>query len=107
MIIAIDGTAASGKGTLGRTLAMRLHFDYLDTGQLYRAVGYFALAKGLDLDVSAPKEIAKRKIILKNFEKMIDKNFDNTEEMKTLIDGVKSDSTKMQLIFPSYRMLKT
>ena len=59
MIIAIDGTAASGKGTLGRTLAMRLHFDYLDTGQLYRAVGYFALAKGLDLEVSDPKEIVK------------------------------------------------
>ena len=59
MIIAIDGTAASGKGTLGRTLAMRLHFDYLDTGQLYRAVGYFALAKELDLDVSDPKEIVK------------------------------------------------
>jgi len=38
---------------------------------------------------------------------MIDKNFDNPEEMKKLIDGVKSDSTKMQLIFPSYRMLKT
>ncbi len=57
--------------------------------------------------MSAPKEIAKRKIILKNFEKMIDKNFDNPEEMKKLIDGVKSDSTKMQLIFPSYRMLKT
>ena len=50
MIIAIDGTAASGKGTLGRTLAMRLHFDYLDTGLLYRAVGYFSLEKGLDLD---------------------------------------------------------
>ena len=59
MIIGIDGTAASGKGTLGRTLAMRLHFDYLDTGQLYRAVGYFALAKGLNLDVSDPKEIVK------------------------------------------------
>ena len=59
MIIAIDGTAASGKGTLGRTLAMRLHLDYLDTGQLYRAVGYFALEKGLDLDVSDPKEIVK------------------------------------------------
>ena len=57
--------------------------------------------------MSAPKEIAKRKIILKNFEKMIDKNFDNSEEMKKLIVGVKSDSTKMQLIFPSYRMLKT
>jgi Uncharacterized protein conserved in bacteria len=57
--------------------------------------------------MSAPKEIAKRKIILKNFEKMIDKNFDNPEEMKKLINGVNSDSTKMQLIFPSYRMLKT
>ena len=57
--------------------------------------------------MSAPKEIAKQKIILKNFEKMIDKNFDNPDEMKKLIDGVKSDSTKMQLIFPSYRMLKT
>ena len=59
MIIAIDGTAASGKGTLGRTLAMRLHLDYLDTGQLYRAVGYCALAKGLDLAVSDPKELVK------------------------------------------------
>ena len=29
MIIAIDGTAASGKGTLGRTLAMQLQLDYL------------------------------------------------------------------------------
>jgi hypothetical protein len=57
--------------------------------------------------MSAPKEIAKRKIILKDFEKMIDKNFDNPKEMKKLIDKVKSDSTKMQLIFPSYRMLKT
>ncbi len=44
MIIAIDGTAASGKGTLGRTLAMRLGLDHLDTGLLYRAVGLAAKA---------------------------------------------------------------
>ena len=36
--IAIDGPAASGKGTLAKTLAMALSFDYLDTGSLYRAV---------------------------------------------------------------------
>ena len=58
MIIAIDGTAASGKGTLGRTLAMRLDLDYLDTGQLYRAVGYAALAASLDLNTATPEEIA-------------------------------------------------
>jgi len=50
MIIAIDGTAASGKGTLGRTLAMRLGLDYLDTGQLYRAVGLAVKQVGVNLE---------------------------------------------------------
>ena len=59
MIIAIDGTAASGKGTLGRTLAMRLELDYLDTGQLYRAVSHIALEKGLDLEISDPTEMVR------------------------------------------------
>ena len=35
--IAIDGTAASGKGTLARSLAKEFKFAYLDTGKLYRA----------------------------------------------------------------------
>ena len=40
--IAIDGPAASGKGTLAKTLAMALGYDYLDTGTLYRAVAKLA-----------------------------------------------------------------
>ena len=59
MIIAIDGTAASGKGTLGRTLAMQLQLDYLDTGKLYRAVAFIALEKKLDLELSDPTEIIR------------------------------------------------
>ena len=43
-IIAIDGPAAAGKGTLARALAERLGFAYLDTGALYRAVGLKAAA---------------------------------------------------------------
>jgi CMP/dCMP kinase len=39
MIIAIDGPAASGKGTLGKRLAEHYGFAHLDTGLLYRAVG--------------------------------------------------------------------
>ena len=39
MVIAIDGPAASGKGTLARRLAAHFNFGYLDTGSLYRAVG--------------------------------------------------------------------
>lgn len=38
MIIAIDGPAASGKGTIARALAKKYQFAYLDTGKLYRAV---------------------------------------------------------------------
>jgi len=49
MKIAIDGPAASGKGTLARTLAMKLSFDYLDTGTLYRAVAKDALAQQLEI----------------------------------------------------------
>jgi len=57
MIIAIDGTAASGKGTLGRTLAMKLGLDYLDTGLLYRAVGLLALRQKLDIDTASEAEL--------------------------------------------------
>jgi cytidylate kinase len=47
-IIAIDGPAAAGKGTLARRLAEHLNFAYLDTGLLYRAVGARAHVSGCD-----------------------------------------------------------
>ncbi len=48
MIIAIDGPAASGKGTLARKLAAHYGLNHLDTGLLYRAVGHQVLANGAD-----------------------------------------------------------
>ncbi len=42
-IIAIDGPAASGKGTLSKRLAEKLNFAHMDTGALYRAVAYEVL----------------------------------------------------------------
>ena len=46
MIIAIDGSAASGKGTLAKRVAAELGYDYLDTGALYRAVALRLLNAG-------------------------------------------------------------
>lgn len=46
IVIAIDGPAASGKGTLARRLAAHYGFAYLDTGSLYRAVGHAVMASG-------------------------------------------------------------
>ncbi|MBF0305693.1 MAG: (d)CMP kinase [Alphaproteobacteria bacterium] len=48
LLLAIDGPAASGKGTLARRLAAELGLAYLDTGMLYRAVGMAVLRRGLD-----------------------------------------------------------
>jgi cytidylate kinase len=48
MIIAIDGPAASGKGTVGKRVAAHYRFAYLDTGTLYRAVARDTLACGGD-----------------------------------------------------------
>jgi len=47
-VIAIDGTFASGKGTLAKQLANHYGLGYLDTGKLYRAVGHTVLQAGHD-----------------------------------------------------------
>ncbi|MGJ8563861.1 MAG: (d)CMP kinase [Alphaproteobacteria bacterium] len=49
-IIAIDGTFASGKGTLARKIAAHFGLNYLDTGKLYRAVAHQVLEAGGDPD---------------------------------------------------------
>jgi len=48
LIVAVDGPAAAGKGTLARALAEALELPYLDTGLLYRAVGRRMLDAGRD-----------------------------------------------------------
>ncbi len=50
MIIAIDGTLASGKGTIAKRLAAHFALPHMDTGRLYRATGVAALKAGVDLD---------------------------------------------------------
>jgi len=48
LLIAIDGTAGAGKGTLARALAAHYHLAHLDTGLLYRALGWAVLAQHED-----------------------------------------------------------
>jgi cytidylate kinase len=59
-VIAIDGPAAAGKGTLARRLAAELGLPYLDTGLLYRAVGRIVLDGGGEPGDPATAERAAR-----------------------------------------------
>ncbi|MBQ7105685.1 MAG: (d)CMP kinase [Bacilli bacterium] len=48
--IAIDGPSSSGKSTLAKRVAKELDFVYIDTGAMYRAMGYYFLNNNLDLN---------------------------------------------------------
>jgi len=59
-VLTIDGPSGSGKGTISRRVAEKLGWRLLDSGALYRAVGYAAGAEGLDLsDVDAVTRCAQ------------------------------------------------
>jgi CMP/dCMP kinase len=62
MIIAIDGPAASGKGTLARRVAAHFGYPCLDTGLLYRAVARDCLAAGEPLDDIAAATCAAQRL---------------------------------------------
>ena len=50
MIIAIDGPSGSGKSTIAKILAKKLNISYLDTGAMYRGIGYYAVSNGISPD---------------------------------------------------------
>lgn len=58
LVVAIDGTAGSGKSTASRGVAQRLGLRYLDTGAMYRAVAWQMLLDGID--PSDPEPVAAR-----------------------------------------------
>ena len=69
-VIAIDGPAASGKGTVSKAISEKLRFNYLDTGKLYRAIGAkylegyqpIAAAESLESSDLAKYDLQKPKI---------------------------------------------
>jgi hypothetical protein len=64
LIIAIDGPSGVGKGTVSRTISQALGYRHVDTGAMYRAVGWKALEEGIDLDEEAAvADLAQRATI--------------------------------------------
>jgi cytidylate kinase len=67
LVIAVDGPAAAGKGTLARRLALEFGLAYLDTGLLYRAVGRRVLDRGADPRDAVAAEAEARALTAADF----------------------------------------
>ncbi|WP_104063693.1 (d)CMP kinase [Arthrobacter sp. 4R501] len=64
LVVAIDGPSGSGKSSVSKEVARRLHLAYLDTGAMYRALTWFCVTGGIDLSDAAAVEQASRDLVL-------------------------------------------
>ena len=100
-VIAIDGPAASGKGTLARRLAEHYGLPHLDTGLLYRAVACSLIDEGLPLDDVTAAEAAARGLSLTEFdpERLRSREMGEASSVVAAIPAVRAALIDMQRSF--------
>lgn len=64
LVVAIDGPSGSGKSSVSKEVARRLRLAYLDTGAMYRALTWYCVTQGIDLDDAPAVEQAARDLVL-------------------------------------------
>ncbi len=84
LIIAIDGPSGAGKGTIARTVADALKYRHVDTGAMYRAVGWKALHDGIPFDDEAAiAALAERSAIVVEGGRVTIDEHDVTQAIRT------------------------
>lgn len=105
LVIAIDGPAASGKGTLARRLAAHYGLPHLDTGLLYRATARALLDEGLPLEDAQAAEAAARGLSLTEFdpEQLRSREMGEASSIVAAMPAVRAALVEMQRIFAARR----
>lgn len=100
-VIAIDGPAASGKGTLARRLAEYYNLPHLDTGLLYRATACALIDEGLSLENTPAAEEAARGLSLNEFdvERLRSREIGEASSVVASIPSVRAALIEMQQNF--------
>jgi len=106
MIIAVDGTAASGKGSLARNLSMSLNLLHLDTGILYRILAYKAVnfghlkdEKSINYLINYAKQLTIKEIETIKSNKGIDLKSATISQKSSeiaMVESVRKELTKIQ-----------
>jgi len=101
MIIAIDGPAASGKGTIARRLASHYRLPHLDTGLLYRATAAAVMAEDRDIYDEAAAVAAARGLGLTDFDDaaLRDRRMGEAASVVAAMPGVRSALLEAQRAF--------
>lgn len=88
MIIAVDGTAASGKGTLAKRLAGHFNLAHLDTGALYRGVALRLLRCSEDADISPDLAASEARLLTLDDLNDPDLRLENTSAMASKVASI-------------------
>jgi CMP/dCMP kinase len=84
LIIAIDGPSGAGKGTVARAVASELGYRHVDSGAMYRAIGWKALREGVSLDdETAVAALAEASLIVVSNARVLIDGVDVTREIRT------------------------
>ena len=99
-IIAIDGPAGAGKSTVSKIVAAELNYTYIDTGAMYRAVGWKFLQSGKSFSENILQEIVEKiDIQLDASAKVFVDNFEVTKEIRTPeVSKLASDVSKFGFV---------
>ena len=84
LVIAIDGPSGAGKGTVARAVALELGYRHVDSGAMYRAVGWKAVRDGVALDdEAAVARVADASVIHVGTDRVVVDGDDVTREIRT------------------------
>jgi cytidylate kinase len=100
IIIAIDGTSASGKGTLSKLVAKEMNFAYLDTGLMYRYLAYLAQQNNCIHDEEKIIKIAKTT----NFSEITNIEILKSDEIASITSKYIAKITKAREVLNAYQI---